>query len=402
MSRKPFALPLAALAAAAIALLLTACGGSDSDSGTPEQPQPSATATATPSPSPTATPTPEPTITVSSPVGPASDGDVTLSIPEDALPDGVSPSDLKIESITPDDLAVSIEDAEVVAAFRLLPDGLVLSEPATVTLQMPAASAAGGLVLLHLTSEGLSPLGDVAITIDDAGEVATLQTTITHFSDLAALKTGFFTIEVSVDKNTWKVGETFTAGVLVRPTGAGFRVRSEGPAVGFTVMDNVFTDGGSWSGNAPAITPDLVSDRPPLGNFGTGYSNMQDFTCAEETTSVSVAYRIQLEYEFQRIINNSDGTQTVETAAVFGVTTIDMVDSEPIDCVLIPPITAELFDTADVTWTRYTLDVDQDSGYTFAWSGTDCGTPRNTDSSAMFWYHSTDDCEHTTEGKSVV
>ena len=382
----------------AAALLIAACGGSSDPTPTPEQPAATSTAVATtPAPQPTTVATPEEPeeITVATESRSIAGGEISISMPPSALPVGVSASELEIRNVSADDLIVSVEDAEVVAAYRLLPDGLELSEPAAVTLRLPAASVSSGLALLHLTSEGPSSLGPVAVTIDDAGEMVTVQTTVTHFSDLYALQVGFFTVEVTVAKNSFKVGETFGAAAQVRPTGATFSLSSEGSGTVYTT-DSVYVDG-FWTGHQPAITPDLVRDRPSYAVLGALYEHNQLFVCEEETTSVSVAYHVQIEYGFERTITADDGSKTTEIAAVFGLTTIDLVDSEPINCVPVPPIQADFFDLGDGSFTTYKVDVDADSGASFAWSGPDCGSNDASDQPMMTWFHGTEDCKHAVD-----
>ena len=390
-----------------VLLLIAACGGS-SDDATPAGTGAAATETATPAPTPTATATPaepEPMI-VSSSGDTAGGQELSLAIPPDALPAGVAASDISIEAITADDLAVSVDGASVVAGYRLLPDGLELSEPATVTLRMPSdgltgVGRAGGLALIHLGADGLSPVGDVTVGLDEDGTTLILETTISHFSDLAALQVGFFTVETVVAKHVFKVGETFGAGVHVRPSGARFSVSSDGPGTSYRV-DSVFIDG-LWTGAPPAITPNMVGDRPSYAALGAEYAGNELFTCAEETgIGVSVAYHVQIGYGFERTIKNDDGSTTTEIAAVFGLTTIDLVDPEPIDCVLVPPIQADQFDVGEETVTQYTLDVSAEDGFSFAWAGPDCGTVDATNQSVMTWTHSTEDCEHTAEDHATT
>lgn len=402
-------LTLAAVASAML-LLVAACGGGSDTDATPEGDGQTARTSATSTPEPTATAVATPdepeAITVSTSAPAAGGGEISLSIPPDALPAGVSPSDLSIESITADDLAVSVDGAAVAVAYRLLPDGLVLSEPATVTLQLPAediwdAGLAGGLVLIHLDASELAPLGDSTISLDEDGVMATIETTTSSFSDLAALQVGFFTVETVVGKHVFKVGETFGAGVHVRPTGARFSLRSEGSDTSYSA-DSAFVDG-LWTGAPPAITPNLIADRPSYAALGGEYANNEQFVCAEETgTGVSVAYHAQIEYGFERAIKNDDGSTTTEIAAVFGLTTIDLVDSEPIDCVLVPPIQADLFDVGSDTVTAYRVDVSAEDGFSFQWAGPDCGSVDATNQSVMTWVHSTDDCEHTAEDHATT
>jgi hypothetical protein len=371
-------------------LVATACGSSDD---TP--PESTATASATPATA-TATPDADQPITVSAPAGSAASGDVTLAIPKDALPEGVAPSDIKIENITADNLVTLIQDAEVVAAYRLLPDGLVLSEPATVSLQVPVASLSGDLLLLHFTAEGLSPIDDLKVTTDDAGEVATLEATITHFSDLTAIQANFFDIGLNLTEYVYKVGESFPVSVSVHATQRGWGY--EELEHGFTTVKAAepITLSGFWTGKPPALLPNLVEDRPPPSPLAGDYYNTQLFTCEEEARGVSVVYRGSLSYTIEQRYFGDNGRESARGIPGGGAT-IDIFEQETVDCVTIPPIEAKYDENFTTT---YSIDVDPAAGYRFAWSGPNCGSTSGTDQSVMSWVHGDDYnevCEHAVD-----
>ena len=397
MSRKRHAGQATALATALAALLLlAACGGADN---TDTPPEPTATTMTTATAPPTAVATVEDqNVTVSTPAGSAASGDVTLSIPKDALPEGVSPSDVKIENIGAEDLAVSIEDADVVAAYRLLPDGLVLSEPATVSLQLPAASLSGDLLLVHLTAEGLSPIDDLKVTIDDAGEVATLEATITHFSDLTAVQARFFDIGLNLTEYVYKVGESFPVSVSVRSTGRGWGLQEFEKGIVTVKAAQPMLLFGFWTGKAPALLPDLVDERPSISGFEGSYTNTQMFTCAEEARGVSVVYRGNLSYFLEQQALADDGSRAARDIPGGGGE-IAIFEQESIDCVLVPPIDAVFVDS--ISTTTYSIDVDLTDGYRFVWSGPNCGETTGIDLRTMLWIHGGDDqdkvCEHAGE-----
>ena len=142
-----------ALAVCAPALAL-ACGGDDDGEA-----EPTATATATSTPA-AAAPTP------------ASGGatapndeiilrfdqwDATLTIPPGALPEGVSADDVSaspIELLDPEP-----DTLPVLAAFELLPDGIELSEPATLEFTVPLGPDRALIAALLDGDRGLVPLG---------------------------------------------------------------------------------------------------------------------------------------------------------------------------------------------------------------------------------------------------
>ena len=63
---------------------------------------------------------------------PADDGKLTLTIPAGALPAGTKSDDITVTPIAEADFANTLSDGEFLAAYRLEPEGLKLSEPATV------------------------------------------------------------------------------------------------------------------------------------------------------------------------------------------------------------------------------------------------------------------------------
>ena len=403
MNRKRHAGPAIALATAIAALLLLAACGSSTDTDQPPQPTATVTTATTPAPQSSAVATPEgpQPITVTSSGGSATatgGGEISVSIPPSALPVGVSPSDLKIENISADDLVTPIEDADVVAAYRLLPDGLVLSEPAAVTLQVPAESLSGGLLLVHLTNEGLSPIDDLTVTIDDAGEVATLEATITHFSDLTAIQANFFDIGLNLFEFVYKVGESFPVSVSVHATQRGWGY--EELEHGFTTVkaaDPIILSG-FWTGKPPALLPNLVEDRPSPSPLAGDYSNTQLFTCEEEARGVSLVYRGSLSYTIEQRYFGDNGREAARGIPGGGAT-IDIFEQETVDCVTIPPIDAVFVDS--ISTTTYSIDVDFTDGYRFVWSGPNCGETTGIDLRTMLWIHGGDDqdkvCEHAGE-----
>jgi len=304
-----------------------------------------------------------------------------------------------IESIGADDLVTPIEDAEVVAAYRLLPDGLVLSEPATVSVQVPVTGLSGDLLLIHLTEEGLSPIDDLTVTIDDAGEVATLEATITHFSDLSVAEARFFEIGLDLFETVYKVGESFPVSVVVRSTGRGWGLREFKDGIVTVKVAEPIILSGFWTGKAPALLPNLVDERPSISGLEAGgYTNTQLFTCAEESSGVSVVYRGNLAYFIEQQFLGDDGSRAARNIPGGGGE-IAIFEQESITCVLVPPIEAKY--DGDFT-TTYSIDVDPDAGYRFVWSGPNCGSVSGTGQRVMVWVHRDEDnqdkvCEHARE-----
>jgi hypothetical protein len=59
----------------------------------------------------------------------------------------------------------------------------------------------------------------------------------------------------------------------------------------------------------------------------------------------------------------------------------------------LPPIVA----SAAPPITTYTIDLNPADGFSFAWSGADCGTTAGSDTNTFVWSHGDESCKHTEE-----
>ena len=129
------------------------------------------------------------------------DGRATLSLVAGSLPEGVSPDDVQLEVIVDE----TAEPGAPVVAVQLLPDGLVLTEPATLTIALPEALE-GGFMAIHMSGDSIEFLDGDIIQQDD-GEF-TFQTSIGHFSVVWVTPVGFFEVSLSVNSEEVSVDET--------------------------------------------------------------------------------------------------------------------------------------------------------------------------------------------------
>ena len=96
------------------------------------------------------------------------------------------------------------EPAAPVVAVQLLPDGLVLAEPATLTVALPEALEVG-FMAIHMSGDSIEFLeGD--IQIDDDG-VFTFQTSVEHFSVVSFYLSPFFETSASATEEQVSVGQ---------------------------------------------------------------------------------------------------------------------------------------------------------------------------------------------------
>lgn len=109
------------------------------------------------------------------------DGTTSLSIPLDALPEGVSASDLSISSVGVGDVPEKWRWLGGDYAFKLDPDGLRFSAPVSVSMTIPAVSGKTPIVYFMNEEEG-EQLHDVDLTYDAKANTVTAVVQVSHFS----------------------------------------------------------------------------------------------------------------------------------------------------------------------------------------------------------------------------
>lgn len=137
--------------ALALAVLLVAsCGGTSADPTPTLAPADTATALPTNTQPPTETPEPNAETSIAS-----KDGMAKLFIPAGALPEGMSASDIRLVLVRG---SIPEGDLQVLVAYELTPDGLQLSQPATLDIAIPAGLtetdlAEALLIAFHLSGD---------------------------------------------------------------------------------------------------------------------------------------------------------------------------------------------------------------------------------------------------------
>ena len=154
------------------------------------------------------------------------DGRATLSLQPGSLPEGVSPDNVQLEVIVDE----TAEPGAPVVAVQLLPDGLVLSEPATLTIALPEALE-GGFMAIHMWGDSIEFLdGDI---IQDDDGVFAFQTSVGHFSWVFFFPEVFFEVSLSVDPEHVLVGQTQRATATItaktEPISLWLQFRSDPP-----------------------------------------------------------------------------------------------------------------------------------------------------------------------------
>jgi hypothetical protein len=136
------------------------------------------------------------------------DGNVTLSIPKGALPEGVRAADINITNLGYDAVVQKPSTQDFLAAYEFQPDGLAFTMPVSVSFALKNFDGLSVPAVDIASKEELTALVNQRITIDEQKKIASITGEMTHFSQ-AILHKGFFTAEVNGPADHF-VGETFT------------------------------------------------------------------------------------------------------------------------------------------------------------------------------------------------
>ena len=166
-----------------------------------------------------------PAFTVSS-----ADGVLTLSLPEGALPAGVTQAEVQVTPV-PAEEQPALNRVGVERAYSLKPDGVVLSAPARLAFTLPGTEVGGRtLMLLHESGPRNMPrLEVIAAELETltAPERLVLTGTVGHFSRVVigygsiddALVT--FSIDYTPLPGLAFIGEPFRAEAVIHPVASG-------------------------------------------------------------------------------------------------------------------------------------------------------------------------------------
>ena len=404
---------LRALAVTGLSALLIACGGGDSASEATSAPA-SQTAGASET-------VPASSATASSPAGDiasATSGDVTLAIdvPDGALPAGVSADDIAITAADP----AAGPGGTAIAAFELSPDGLRFDRPIDVVVTLPEVGEGAAIGALLVSSDGSTEgleLSTVPLEREDDPLAVRFQ--IEHFSLIlitAETPRGHrLSLADPIDEDEYTIGESFS--VRMRIDRASWESDEAGartiptPGVAWEVSDRWFVafEGALEPGDADSASN--VSFRQDLGSYSTyisppGRGGTQDDRVDVDTgtsawikTQTFVCVRPG---PFAARLDASVQEQVLVTETSFGVTNRTRTYEQGRlkatltgECKL-PPIVA----VATPPTTTYTIDLPADGGFSFGWSGADCGGASGTETNTFVWTHGGDDyedCDHTEE-----
>ena len=131
----------------------------------------------------------------------SADGRAALTLEPGSLPEGTSLEDVQLEVLIDE----TGEPGFPAMAVQLLPDGLVLTELATLTVDLPDALE-GGFMAIHTSGDSIEFL-DGDIQRDDDG-MFTFSTPVGHFSVVSFYEASFFETSVSATPEQVSVGQT--------------------------------------------------------------------------------------------------------------------------------------------------------------------------------------------------
>jgi len=329
--------------------------------------------------------------------GPAStdivaSGDVSasLSLAPGSLPEGVSSDDVQV-AVLVDETA---EPGAPMLAVQLLPDGLVLAEPATLTIPLPE-TLQGGFMAIHRSGDSIEFLDGDIIPQDDG--VISFETSVQHFSHITfhGLGEALFATSLLVTPRQVTVGQehvaiaTITAEVEPVPIWLPFEsdpdgtfrllefsapqppIRFEDPEIvhGDNVLEwdphrslvdvtETLTGIGIWKSDEDALSTCLKPNDSPTTFLSDVHATVTllDRGTAEERDFLGFAARVLVEEEVERTLDALGPAELLQasTGDAFDVTMF-LVFSAPSRCTG-PTATATSTSTTTTTTTAPNSD----------------------------------------------
>lgn len=362
--------------------------------------------------SPTATRTAATSDVEQSPSIVSSDGLVELSVPDGALPDGITITDLSIRPVPQDDIPTT-GGVAAVAAYELLPNGLQLRSPVTVDLRLTLDDLSTTLFAYHFSDDGWEPLTVHESESDPEKKTLLVTLSLSHFSYIHIFLGDDYQVSESIDFDPLTVTVAASASevrfgesvdltaTVVAPAGGLFWSRA--PNAG-NLQDGVFEvtvseqplslngrfDGGALSpGLQSNLAPARVDDAPAGSALAAGstFTVTQQFRCIGDGPAVMSYWadaRVPVNVRQDFLIRGE-----LSTANWRGEIAAYESDTASIECVM-PHIVA----VGAPPITTYALSPEVPIATFFAWSGADCGSVTGSTTSTMIWHHGEEGCEH--------
>lgn len=151
------------------------------------------------------------------------DGRAELRIPKDAVLSGGTIESITMTAIAPKDFfKESSQPVDTAKVYRLEPDGLTLSEPATISVTFPydQNKTYSPVFLVHPSKEGaVESLNITDFELDEEGGMLTVSGEVLHFSDhLFNIDAHIFDARhIPEEKITLPVGQSFEHTYIITP-----------------------------------------------------------------------------------------------------------------------------------------------------------------------------------------
>lgn len=266
----------------------------------------------------------------SAPAGPATaDGTAWLELPDGALPDGVSASDI---GVAPLPIEAPREGwAAPSHAFELTPDGLELEAPATLRVRLDAETPLDGLLVTHVSANSVELITEIETEIDEESGDVVVSVPVTHFSRLGVYTQSMrFLFEMTPLPTEVRavVGESFSVTVVAKQRrdrlianvnglilNAGetaedrdYPLYEQVQVEDYWSLSGLFSVGPARRGSAErVVSPILVLNAPPRTRVTTSsFTSTQAFTCDKRGAN-TVSYRALIHVPMQETRVQLDG-----------------------------------------------------------------------------------------------
>jgi hypothetical protein len=298
----------------------------------------------------------------------SSDGKAMLLIPKGALPAAVTVSMIKITSIKPDTVPVTIDGNAPQLAYDFQPDGLQFLTPAILVLTTDPPTDGSQPLPALFSGEQVEILSPVMYTTDSKSSKLIVTAAVPHFTKEIVVR--------------GVVGARFAPGpdrTLNDPFN--LSVQTTGPSI--TGGNTAWTLLGIWKvGDESLVDPRVVYNAPPLTQVATNtFTVTQQFVCTALDPMATVRYLALVSADLAIVVNNK---------ATLSQNNIVMTVNIAFKCThLVSRFKAEFRQSEFAThFTVTAADTDGDP-LTYTWSNSNaCGTFTWTANSAeAVWLH---------------